>query len=65
MPSQTPKPRSHQCPKSARARATCGSPRNVFRERFRERFYDPAFEQANAEIEKVIDIAWQRLQRVS
>ena len=34
-------------------------PEAVFRERLRERFYDPAFERASAEIDKVIDIAWR------
>jgi multimeric flavodoxin WrbA len=31
----------------------------VFRERLRERFYDPLFERASGEIDKVIDIAWR------
>lgn len=34
-------------------------PEQVFRERLRERFYDPAFERAGAEVDKVIDIAWR------
>jgi multimeric flavodoxin WrbA len=34
----------------------------VFRERFRERFHDPAFEQADADVDKLAEIAWQAYQ---
>ena len=33
--------------------------REEFGRRLRERFFDPAFEPATAEIERVVDIAWQ------
>lgn len=33
--------------------------REIFRERLRERFYDPAFERASADIDKLVDIAWR------
>jgi hypothetical protein len=33
--------------------------REVFAERFRARFYDPAFDAAKGEIDKLLDIAWK------
>jgi hypothetical protein len=32
---------------------------DVFRERFRERFYDPEFERARADVDELADIAWR------
>ncbi len=34
-------------------------PEDVFRERLRERFYDPKFDAASAQVEQLIGIAWQ------
>ena len=33
--------------------------RDEFARRLRERFYDPAFEPLNADLERIIDVAWQ------
>jgi hypothetical protein len=35
---------------------------DVFRERFRERFYDPAFGAASADVDRLADIAWDPAQ---
>jgi multimeric flavodoxin WrbA len=56
MPSDTPKP---VVPQVRTGQGEMKIPEEVFRERLRERFYDPAFERANAEVDKVIDIAWR------
>ena len=55
MPNQTPKP---LVPEVRKGQGDMQIPEAVFRERLRERFYDPAFERARDEVEKVIDIAW-------
>ena len=33
--------------------------REEFAKRFRDRFYDPAFEAVDAELQKVLDGAWE------
>src|SRR5262245_21138776 len=56
MPNQTPKPVP---PQVRKGQGDMRIPEAVFRERLRERFYDPMFERAGTEIEKVIDVAWR------
>ncbi|HKR36326.1 MAG TPA: NAD(P)H-dependent oxidoreductase [Steroidobacteraceae bacterium] len=59
MPNQTPKPPAPTLPDVRKGQGEMRIPESVFRERLRERFYDPAFERASAEVDKVIDIAWR------
>lgn len=33
--------------------------REEFERRFRERFYDPAFDRVAAEIDRVVEVAWE------
>ena len=55
MPSRTPT----KSPEVRTGQGDTKVPEAVFRERLRERFYDPSFERASSEIDKVIDIAWR------
>jgi multimeric flavodoxin WrbA len=59
MPNQTPKPPPPKTPEVRKGQGDMQIPEAVFRERLRERFYDPSFERASGEIDKVIDIAWR------
>jgi multimeric flavodoxin WrbA len=56
MPNQKSQP---AVPKVRKGQGDMQLSEDLFRERLRQRFYDPAFDQAQAEIDKVIDIAWQ------
>jgi multimeric flavodoxin WrbA len=54
MPSQTPKP----VPEVRKGQGDMQLAEQQFRERMRERFYDPEFEQARDQVEQLITIAW-------
>jgi multimeric flavodoxin WrbA len=56
MPNETSKP---FVPEVRKGQGEMRIPEPVFRERLRERFYDPAFERTSNELEQVIDIAWR------
>src|SRR6185436_11021744 len=59
MPSKTPEP---VVPEVRKGQGDMHISADVFRERLRERFHDPAFERTSAEIDKIIDIAWRAYQ---
>ena len=58
MPSKTSKP----VPEVRKGQGDMKIPAEVFRERLRERFYDPSFDRASTEIDKLVDIAWRAYQ---
>ena len=54
----------------ANARVVKGMPgvelsKEVFAERFRARFHDPAFDQADSQIEALLEIAWKTFSATS
>jgi hypothetical protein len=56
MPIKTPKP---AMPEVRKGQGDMQISQDVFRERFRERFYDPEFERARADVDELADIAWR------
>jgi multimeric flavodoxin WrbA len=59
MPNQTSKP---ALPEVRKGQGDMRISQDQFRERLRARFYDPAFDQSSAEIDKLVDIAWHAYQ---
>ncbi len=47
------------CARAAQAGVSAQIDENVFRARFRQRFYDPAFDGSTAQIDALADIAWE------
>jgi hypothetical protein len=46
-------------PTVRKGQGTWPLPREEFERRYRERFYDPAFDASRGEIDRLLDIAWQ------
>lgn len=57
MPTETPKP-AVAVPEVRKGQGDMQISEQQFRERLRERFYDPEFEQVSGDIDKLVDIAW-------
>jgi hypothetical protein len=59
----TERPKEASPPRVRTGQGSTQLDKDEFARRLRERFYDPAFDHVAAEIERVIDVAWDGYER--